>query len=72
VSNVQKVIPQNVQDKWHEFRQGKKEASQEESAVPEGKEVVGWGVKEADARTAQEGASEFVPTPVGRPMLTSN
>ncbi|KAK4452447.1 hypothetical protein QBC34DRAFT_36338 [Podospora aff. communis PSN243] len=57
VSNVQKVIPQNVQDKWHEFRHGKKEASHEESALPEGKEAVGWGVKEADARTAQEGAS---------------
>ncbi|KAK0614267.1 hypothetical protein B0T14DRAFT_393540, partial [Immersiella caudata] len=57
VSNVKKVIPQSVQDKWHEFRQGRKEASDGDSAAPEGKEVVGWGVKEADARTAQEGAS---------------
>lgn len=61
VSNVQKVIPQSVQDKWHEFRHGAKEASPEEGApAVEGAERVGWGVKEADARTAQEGASEFV------------
>jgi len=48
--------------KWHEFRESRKkakEASQAETAPsPEGAEVVGWGVQEADARTAQEGASK--------------
>ncbi|KAK0638841.1 hypothetical protein B0T16DRAFT_233248 [Cercophora newfieldiana] len=59
VSNVQKVIPQSVKDKWAEFREGRKEASpsEETTPAPENAEVVGWGVQEADARTAQEGAS---------------
>jgi hypothetical protein len=60
VSNVKKVIPESVMVKWHEWRQSRKEASSEgQTTAPEGGEVVGWGVKEADARTAQEGASGF-------------
>jgi len=55
VENVKKIIPQSVQDKWHELRQSRKEATPEGEAP--GQEVVGWGVKEADERKAQEGAS---------------
>lgn len=61
VSNIKKVIPESAMAKWHEFRESRKaakEASHAETAPsPEGAEVVGWGVQEADARTAQEGAS---------------
>jgi len=59
VSKVQNVIPEQVKAKWHEFRQGSKESKQGETTVPEGAEVVGWGVKEADERKAQEGASKW-------------
>lgn len=56
VSNVQKVIPEQVKTKWHEWRHGKETVHKD--AVIEG-ETAGWGVREADERTAQEGASKY-------------
>lgn len=57
VSNVQKVIPEQVKTKWHEWRHGKETVPKD--AAVEG-EAAGWGVREADERTAQEGASKFL------------
>ncbi|KAK5661407.1 hypothetical protein OQA88_11306 [Cercophora sp. LCS_1] len=60
VSNVSKFIPERVKQMWNEFRHGgsKTEKGEVADGVPaEGAEAVGWGVREADARTAQEGAS---------------
>ncbi|KAK1750620.1 hypothetical protein QBC47DRAFT_309784 [Echria macrotheca] len=56
VSNVQKFIPEQVKAAWHEWRHPKKTESEGE-AGDSMVQAAGWGVKEADERTAQEGAS---------------
>lgn len=60
VSNVQRFIPESVKTMWHEYRHGGKQAEPEavgDTTIPEGVEVAGWGVREADERSKQEGAS---------------
>lgn len=52
VSNVQKAIPQSIQDRWHEYRKALKEAEKEntgDNEISEHVERVGWGVEEAEA-----------------------
>ncbi|KAK0741223.1 hypothetical protein B0T18DRAFT_295033, partial [Schizothecium vesticola] len=61
VSNVQKVIPEQVKTWWAEYRSGggDKEvvAVPPAPTTPEEAKAAGWGVEEADQRTAKEGAS---------------
>ena len=61
ISNVQKVIPEQMKTWWHEYRHGGEEATKVEAggipAVSEEAKAAGWGVTEADERTAKEGAS---------------
>ena len=61
VSNVKKVIPEQVKTMWHEYRHksaGSEAGGQTVPPVSEEARAAGWGVQEADQRTAQEGASE--------------
>ncbi|KAK4191205.1 hypothetical protein QBC35DRAFT_24390 [Podospora australis] len=55
VDNAKKVIPQRVQDFWHEYRNSYKKAKEERTGQPEA-EVIGHGVAEAEAANKQ-GAS---------------
>ncbi|KAK1836332.1 hypothetical protein QBC39DRAFT_339437 [Podospora conica] len=71
VSNVQKVIPEQVKEGWAKYREsrgGQVEAGVEApmppptgtttvAATSEEAKAAGWGVEEADKRTAKEGAS---------------
>ncbi len=65
MSNVQNFIPEKVKTMWHEFRHGNKQAELEtvgdvgEIMVGADAEAAGWGVKEADERKKQEGASKL-------------
>ncbi|KAJ4306113.1 DUF1279 super [Collariella sp. IMI 366227] len=52
VSHAQRVIPEGVQNWWHDFRQ-RFQTSKQEGEL----EVVGHGVEEASQRSKQEGAS---------------
>lgn len=70
VSNVKRMIPEQVKAGWAEYRSGggdKKGETGVEARVPpapttpEEAKAAGWGVEEADQRTAKEGASEFLP-----------
>jgi N-terminal acetyltransferase 2 len=66
VSNVQKVIPEQVKAWWAEYRSGSGDKKPEAAVPPapttlEEAKAAGWGVEEADQRTAKEGASEFLP-----------
>ncbi|KAH8200105.1 hypothetical protein TruAng_005726 [Truncatella angustata] len=57
VSNVKKIIPQSVQDKWHEWRSTLKEEEKEafdNNNLSEHVEMAGWGVEEAEARNKAE------------------
>jgi len=58
VSNAQKVIPQGVQDWWHEYRRAAKEAKRERTGEVGEVDVIGHGVAEAEQRNKQEGASK--------------
>ncbi|KAI0134475.1 hypothetical protein BJ170DRAFT_201832 [Xylariales sp. AK1849] len=57
VSNVKKAIPQNMQDKWHEYWEALKGIEKEElgnDEISEHVEMAGWGVEEAQARHTAE------------------
>ncbi|KAK4104226.1 hypothetical protein N658DRAFT_557166 [Parathielavia hyrcaniae] len=57
VSNVQKVIPEQIQTWWHEYRHAAKEAKRQRTGEAEDLEIIGHGVAEADHRNKQDGAS---------------
>ncbi|KAK3325201.1 hypothetical protein B0H66DRAFT_113901 [Apodospora peruviana] len=61
VSNVKKIIPESIKNWWHEYRHALKENAKQQmgsdSEVVQDVEMAGWGVKEAEERTQQEGAS---------------
>ncbi|KAK4201608.1 hypothetical protein QBC40DRAFT_52441 [Triangularia verruculosa] len=56
VSNAKKVIPENVQNRWNEYRKSLKETKQEFTGKSEA-EIVGHGVAEAEEANKGEGAS---------------
>lgn len=61
MSNVKKLIPQSVQQRWHEYRKALKEGEKEtfgNDNISEHVEMAGWGVEEAEARNKAE-ASKF-------------
>lgn len=55
MSHAQRVIPEGVQNWWHDFRQ-RFQTSKQEGEL----EIVGHGVEEASQRSKQEGASEYL------------
>ena len=60
VSNVKKLIPQAVVDRWRDYRKALKESEKEHlgnNEITEDIEAAGWGVEEAEARNKSE-ASE--------------
>ncbi|KAI5927167.1 peptide alpha-N-acetyltransferase Nat2 [Camillea tinctor] len=57
VSNVKKLIPESVRERWHEYRKALKDAEQEHLGndnVSEHVEMAGWGVEEAEKRNKAE------------------
>ncbi|KAI0012552.1 hypothetical protein F4779DRAFT_633351 [Xylariaceae sp. FL0662B] len=57
VSNVKKLIPQSVRDRWHEYRKALKGAEREQlgnEEISEHVEMASWGVEEAEARHKAE------------------
>lgn len=57
VSNVKKIIPQSVQERWAAYRNALKENEQEtfgNNSISEHAEMAGWGVEEAQARNRAE------------------
>ncbi|KAI1495109.1 peptide alpha-N-acetyltransferase Nat2 [Biscogniauxia mediterranea] len=57
VSNVKKLIPEPVRERWNEYRKALKEAEQENlgnNDVAEHVEMAGWGVEEAEKRNKAE------------------
>ncbi|KAI8624823.1 hypothetical protein F5Y19DRAFT_480202 [Xylariaceae sp. FL1651] len=57
VSNVKKVIPQSVRERWNEYRKALKEAEREQlgnDEISEHVEMAGWGVEEAQQRNKAE------------------
>lgn len=59
IRNVQRLIPERVQNWWREYRQAAKELRRQRTGGVDEVEVVGHGVAEAEQRSRQEGASEF-------------
>lgn len=62
-SGVKQLIPQAVEDRWHEYRAALKQAERENfgtDQVSEHVEMMGWGVEEADAANRAE-ASALAP-----------
>lgn len=73
VSNVKKLIPQVIQDRWHEYKKALKEAEIEHLGnddLSEHMDAATWGVEEAEARNKAEaskcGTASFV-----RALLTT-
>ncbi|EPE29504.1 hypothetical protein GLAREA_00664 [Glarea lozoyensis ATCC 20868] len=57
VSNVKKVIPDTVKDKWHEFRSYMKKTEKDvtgDDSINETVEMAGWGVEEAEAKNKKD------------------
>ncbi|KAI3322318.1 hypothetical protein HD806DRAFT_499760 [Xylariaceae sp. AK1471] len=57
VSNVKKVIPESVRNRWNEYRKVLKEGEQEQlgnGEISERVEMAGWGVEEAEKRNKSE------------------
>ncbi|KAI1438471.1 hypothetical protein GGR50DRAFT_691334 [Xylaria sp. CBS 124048] len=58
VSQVKKLIPESVRDRWHAYRAALKEAKEEQGndgeTASEPAEVVGWGVEAAEERNNNE------------------
>lgn len=57
VSNVKKIIPQSVQERWVAYHSALKENEQEtfgNNNISEHAEMAGWGVEEAQARNRAE------------------
>lgn len=65
---MKKVIPESVQQKWHEYRSAMKTAEKEElgdNHVSEDVEKVGWGVEKAqESYRADASKSTRSPNPV--------
>jgi hypothetical protein len=65
VSNLKKLIPESVQQAWHDWRASMKKAENDMTGnqeVTEHVDMVGWGVEEADARNKKEASmSPFPP-----------
>ncbi|KAK3685480.1 hypothetical protein B0T22DRAFT_219306 [Podospora appendiculata] len=60
VRNVQKVIPERAKEFWYDYRAALKTNEREEfgnNNISEGVEMAGWGVREAEEKRKQEGAS---------------
>jgi len=57
IRNVQKVIPERVQNWWREYREAAREAKRERTGELGELDVIGHGVAEAEQRSRQEGAS---------------
>ena len=65
VSNVKRIIPEQVKTLWHEYRHVANDKVEiGDIKVEESAEAAGWGVQEADARKAQEGASRLKRLPL--------
>lgn len=61
---VKKMIPDSIEEKWHNYRKSLKEAEMENIGnddISEHIEMAGWGVEEAERRNKGPGASEFAP-----------
>ncbi|KAI0842441.1 hypothetical protein F5Y06DRAFT_257627 [Hypoxylon sp. FL0890] len=57
VSNVKKLIPESVRNRWHEYRKALKESERENlgnEEISEHVEMAGWGVEEAERRNKAE------------------
>ncbi|KAI0854901.1 hypothetical protein F4860DRAFT_497978 [Xylaria cubensis] len=54
LSNVGKVVPDSLRDRWNEYRAALKEGRQEEPDNDEQLQVAGWGVAEAEQRNKTE------------------
>jgi N-terminal acetyltransferase 2 len=62
VSNVERLIPESVKTKWHEWRVSVKHAEREmtgKEAVTDHVEMVGWGVEEAQERNKKDASEWF-------------
>jgi hypothetical protein len=62
VSNVKRVIPDSVKEKWHELRSSMKKSEENitgDDNVTETVEMAGWGVKEAEANN-KKAASKYI------------
>lgn len=57
VSNVKKVIPDSVQQKWHERRVSKAKQGASGEHVSDSIEGAGWGVEEADERHKRDASA---------------
>ncbi|KAI1875566.1 uncharacterized protein JN550_001852 [Neoarthrinium moseri] len=56
-SNVKKLIPQRLKDRWHEYQKALKQAEKENlgnDEISEHVEMAGWGVQEAEERNKAE------------------
>lgn len=72
VSNIKKLIPQSVQDRWRDYKKALKEAEEEQlgnEEISEHVEAATWGVEEAEARNKAE-ASKCGVVDVARTVLT--
>ncbi|KAI1344691.1 peptide alpha-N-acetyltransferase Nat2 [Xylariaceae sp. FL0016] len=57
VSNVKKIIPPSVRDRWHEYTKALKQSEVENlgnDEISEHVEMAGWGVEEAEQRNKAE------------------
>ncbi|EKD16979.1 peptide alpha-N-acetyltransferase [Drepanopeziza brunnea f. sp. 'multigermtubi' MB_m1] len=57
LSNIKKLIPDSIQQFWHEWRASMKKAEQEISGgelISEGVEMAGWGVEEATEKNKKD------------------
>ena len=57
VSNIKKVIPDVVKEKWHEFRHSMKKTEVEmtgDDNINDTVEMAGWGVEEAEANNKKD------------------
>jgi hypothetical protein len=60
VSNVQRLVPESVKAKWHEYKESVRQAEQQitgKQEVSDHVEMAGWGVEEAQERNKRD-ASE--------------
>jgi len=66
VSHIKQIIPESVQQQWHDWRNAAKSVEQEElgdNHVSEDIEKVGWGVEKAqEAHTADASKSTSFPS----------
>jgi hypothetical protein len=67
VSNVKKVIPEDVKQWWHEYRSSLKQASKENlgDGFTQEVEMAGWGVAEAEEKNKAEASKSPLCAPHG-------